>query len=97
MINFSLTDRGIIVHNPSSEKGGKMYPWSELDSFWIFYNPPVRRELSVKSKKTLMPYIKIQLAENLDPEKIKEVVAKFIPEEEQQESLIDNLAHLAKF
>ena len=97
IISFTLTDRGIIIEHASLEKTGKMYPWRELESFWIFYQPPMRQELSIKSKKTFMPYIKIQLAETLDPEKIKETVMKFIPEEEQQESLIDNLAHLAKF
>ena len=89
-IRFTLTNRGVIAEN-------KMYPWSELESFWIFYKPPVQQELSIKSKKTFMPYIKIQFAHDLDPEEIKQIVIKYIPEEEQQESLIDNLAHLAKF
>jgi len=28
-----------------------MYPWRELESFWVFYKPPVHEELSIKSKK----------------------------------------------
>lgn len=96
VIRFVLTDRGLIVENPESKESGKIYPWSQLDSFWVFYKPPVHAELSIKSKKTFMPYIKVPLGDE-DPEAIKEIVSKYIPLEEQEESLIDNIAHLAKF
>ena len=52
IIRFILTDRGLIVENPESKELGKMYPWRELESFWVFYKPPVHEELSIKSKKT---------------------------------------------
>lgn len=95
-LRFTITDRGLIVESPESNRSGKIYPWSELDSFWVFYKPPVHEELSIKSKKTLMPYIKVPLGGE-DPENVKKIVSKFLPIVEQEESLIDNLAHLAKF
>ena len=85
---FAFTNRGVLIAD-------RLYPWSELKSFWIFYSP-IRHELSFESKKALMPYMKIPLG-GVDPEKIKEIVSKFLPEVEQQESLIDNLSHLARF
>ena len=90
IINFAITERGILIED-------RLYPWHELKSFWIFYNPPLRREISLESNRTLMPYIKIPLAEELDPSKIKDAIKKFLQEVEQQESLIDNLSHLARF
>ncbi|OGF81975.1 hypothetical protein A2924_04630 [Candidatus Giovannonibacteria bacterium RIFCSPLOWO2_01_FULL_44_16] len=95
-IRFVLTERGLIIENPESKESGKMYPWNQLESFWVFYKPPVHEELSIKSKKTFMPYIKVPLGDE-DPEAVKEIVSKYIPLEEQEESLIDTLAHLAKF
>ena len=88
-LNIAISENGIVVEN-------NLYPWANLKSFWIFYNPPLKQELSVESKKTLMPYIKIPLGET-SPEKVKKIISKFIPEIEQQESLIDNLSNLAKF
>lgn len=92
---FTITEKGILVKNPHAE-GVKMYPWQELKSFWIFYKPPIQEELSVVSKKTMMPYIKMPLG-GADPAQIENIVAKYIPKEEQKESLIDSLAHFAKF
>lgn len=95
IVAFKLTDKGILIKNPHSD-GTKMYPWSDLKSFWIFYRPPVHAELSIISKKTLMTHIKLPLGET-DPEKLKNIVKQYLPEEEQKESLIDNLSQLAKF
>ncbi len=73
-----------------------MYPWTELKSFWIFYRPPVQEEISFLSGRTMMPYIKIPLGD-AGPEKLRNIVIKYIPEAEQKESLIDSIAHFAKF
>ena len=89
-INIALTERGVLVEN-------KLYLWPELRSFWVFYNPPLQQEISLESQKTIMPYIKIPLGENIDIAKTRELIKKFLPEVEQQESLIDNLSRLAKF
>ncbi len=88
-ISIHISENGIMIEK-------NLYLWAGLKSFWIFYNPPLRRELSVESKKSFIPYLKIPLGET-DPEKVKTIIKKFIPEVEQQESLIDNLSHLAKF
>jgi hypothetical protein len=90
IINFAITDKGILVEN-------RVYLWHELKSFWIFYNPPLNQEISLESQHSLMPYIKIPLSDKLNHEKVRDLVKKYLQEVEQQESLIDNLSHLAKF
>ena len=95
IITCKLMEKGIMVKNAHSETS-KMYPWAELKSFWIFYRPPVQAELSIISKKAIMTHIKIPFGE-ADPDKIKNIVKQYLTEEQQKESLIDNLSHLAKF
>jgi len=89
-VKFAITENGILVEN-------RLYPWNELQSFWVFNNPPLLREISLASQRALMPYIKIPLADGMDIDRVKDAMKKFLQEKEQQESLIDNLTHLAKF
>lgn len=84
IITFKINGEGIMI-------GEKLYPYEDIDSFWIFYTPPSPKELSVKSKKTLSLMIKIPLAEQ-DPIAIRQALIKFIPEEKQEESLADIIA-----
>jgi len=88
-LKFHLTERGVLIEKT-------LYPWQSLKSFWVFYNPPLHKDLSLESKKAFMPYIKIPLGKT-EPVKVREIVIKFLPEIEQEESLIDNLSHLARF
>lgn len=88
-IHVSIIESGVMVENT-------LYPWHNIKSFWIFYRPPLIRDLSLESKKTVMPYIKIPIGET-EPEKIKKIISAYIPEVEQKESVIDNLSHLARF
>src|SRR3989344_5806017 len=85
-IHVSIIESGVMVENT-------LYPWHNIKSFWIFYRPPLIRDLSLESKKTVMPYIKIPIGET-EPEKIKKIILAYIPEVEQKESVIDNLSHL---
>ncbi len=88
-IKLAVTSRGVRV-------GNTLYEYDNLRSFWIFYNPPHIRELSIRSRKTIMPYIKIPLGET-NPVKIRKALVKYIPERKQEESLIDNLARGLKY
>ena len=88
-IDFALSENGILIDN-------KLYSWQSLKSFWIFHNPPFPTEVSFESKKTLMPYIRVPLGDkNLD--EVKTLLKKHLREVEQEESIIDHLAHLARF
>ena len=88
-IKLAITSRGVKVDRT-------LYEYDNLRSFWIFYNPNGIKELSVRSRKTIMPYIKIPLGET-NPAKVRKILIKYIPEKKQEESLVDNLARQARF
>ncbi len=88
-IKFKLTSRGIIINKI-------LYNYENLNSFWIFYEPPEVKHLSIESKKFFMPKIIISLAEQ-NPEKIKEFLLKYLPEKEHHESAIDALGKYLRY
>ncbi|MDP3727402.1 MAG: hypothetical protein Q8R35_02045 [bacterium] len=83
-IRFALTGRGIRV-------GNRLYEYESLESFWIFYDPPLFKELSLRSRRTVMPDVRVPLGE-LDPLQLRKILLRFLREEEQQLSLVDIVA-----
>ena len=76
-----VTSRGIVV-------GQRLYEFDELESFWIFYHPPLYRDLCLVSRKTFMPAIRAPLGD-ADPVALRDVLIRFLPEKRQEESVID--------
>ena len=88
-IKLSITPKGIKIEQT-------LYNFENLRSFWLFYDPPEVKELSIRSKKTIMPYIKIPLGEQ-DPVEVRQMLIKYLPERKHKESLVDNLARQIRF
>lgn len=88
-LKLAITSRGIRIDKT-------LYEYDNLRSFWIFYNPPHHKELSIRSRKTVMPYIKIPLGE-INPAEVRKYLVKYIPEKKQEESLIDNIARNLRY
>jgi len=88
-IKVSIIPKGIKINKA-------LYDFDNLRSFWIFYDPPKIRELSLRSKKMVMPYIKIPLG-GQNPVEVRKVLIKYLPEKKHKESTIDNLARNLKF
>lgn len=86
---FTLSGRGVQI-------GHKLYPYNELESFWVHYAPPFKKIISLKSKKFFMPYLKIPLGDT-DPNVVRDLLIKFIKEKEHEESFIDILMKIFKF
>lgn len=86
IIKISISENGIQIEQ-------NLYPWTNIKSFWIFSE---KEELLLELKKTLMPHMKIPLGD-ADQKTAREIISKFIPEKEQEESFVDNLADLIKF
>ena len=84
-----ISPKGIKINNV-------LYEFENLKSFWIFYDPPEIRELSLRSKKTVMPYVKIPIGD-INPVKIRRILIKYLPEKKHKESAIDNIAKNLKF
>lgn len=88
-ISFSISNRGVII-------GKRLYEYDSLKSFWIFYEPPRIRELSIESKKHFMPRIALPLDE-ADPIKLREALIQFLPEIKHEEDLSDMIAKRVGF
>jgi len=83
LMRCAITPRGV-------EVGRRLYLFEDLRSFWIFYDPPRLKELVLESRKTIMSRIAAPLGD-LDPLRLREVLLRFLPEQRQEESLIDIL------
>jgi hypothetical protein len=88
-VHFIISEQGITIDST-------FYSWGSIKSFWIFNNPPIQKELSLVSERTLSPYVKIPLGD-VDPNQVHEILKKHVEEIEQEESIIEHLAHLFKF
>ncbi|MFH0969261.1 MAG: hypothetical protein V1804_02020 [Patescibacteria group bacterium] len=81
IVNFKINSKGIMAER-------EIYEFENLKSFWIFYDPPYEKILSLESKNRLMPHIHIPL-DNEDPVKIRQILIDFIPEVKQEHNLVD--------
>ena len=88
-VDLAITPRGVKINKT-------IYDFDSLKSFWIFYELPEIKEVSLRSKKKIMPYIKIPLGEQ-NPVEIRRILIKYLPERKHRESLIDNLARALRF
>lgn len=83
-LSLRVTSRGIWADD-------RRYEFGQLKSFWIFYDPPLTKDLSMISHKTLLPAVRVPLGD-LDPVRLREILLPFLREEKQDESLIDVVA-----
>lgn len=81
LIRIALTGRGI-------EIGSRRYEFESLESFWIFYDPPLFKEVALRSRRAVMPAVRVPLGD-FDPLQMREVLLRFLPEAEQELSLVD--------
>ncbi len=88
-IKFSISGKGIQIDK-------QIFPFEDLKSFWIFYNPPEIKELSVRSKKMFIPYIKLPLGDQ-NPAEVRKLLLRFIPERKHQESAVDTWTRRLRF
>jgi len=86
VIDFAITYDGILV-------GDEIYNFDDIKSFWIFYEPPHTRIISLHMKGYLRPYLHIPLHQ-VDPVIVHENLIEFIPEEKQEQNLVDVVERL---
>lgn len=79
IVRCEINDRGLVVDSV-------LYPFLSLESFWIPHDSVPPRIL-IKSRKTLMPLIVIFIDE-VDPEKVREVLLKYIAETQHHEHFL---------
>jgi len=81
IIKFKIDEKGIEIDE-------RLHDFDSLRSFWLFYNPPEEKELSLRSRRTFLPYIRIPIADE-NPNEIRKFLLKFLPEKRHRESIVD--------
>ncbi len=79
--HFLLDTEGIHI-------GRELYPYENIYSFWIFYEPEKRKLLSLHTNGDLTPYVHIPLGDE-DPLIIRKLLLQFLLEEKHPIRLID--------
>ena len=74
----------------------KIYPYENLKSFWIKYDPPQKKELEIISKKLFMPRLILPL-EDADPNEVRAILIRALKEEETKDSLSEIIAERLGF
>lgn len=87
--------REFVVDKRGVQTDETLYPYSSLASFWVENNPH-EQKIILMSEKTWMPYIVVPIAE-VDPEKIRNFMIEYIPEEEHQEPLSQKIMEYLGF
>lgn len=83
VITFSITTKGVVADK-------EMYSYDNIHSFWIFYDLPHTRTISLHTKASMLPFIHIPIRDE-DPVALRELLLKNIPEIKQDPSLIDTI------
>ena len=85
-VYFQITELGVAV-------GSRFYPYSELDEFYIIYNPPAVKTLFIKMNSALRPMIRVPLLD-VDPNEVRFSLRQNLPEdtEKEEEPLSDTFA-----
>lgn len=86
---FGISHRGFSIDD-------KIYSYKDLLSFWIFYDPEHLKILSIKSKNMFTPLIHAPIHDQ-NPNEIRNLLIKYLPEIEQEESIIDTLMKKIKY
>ena len=86
VLDFAVTYDGIVV-------GHEIYDYDDIVSFWIFYEEPHQRIISLHLKEKFVPFVHIPLHQ-LDPVKVRAAMMQFIPEVKQRPTIVDTLERL---
>ena len=83
IVTFAITSKGIQADN-------QIYSYENIYSFWIFYEEPNIKIISLHTRASILPYVHIPL-HHKDPVKLRELLLLHIPEIQQEHGLIDTL------
>ncbi len=89
IVDVILSPRGVKIKN-------RVFPYQNIKSFWIEYDPPHRKELIIESDRLALPKINIHL-EDVDPLLVRNFLKQFIREKRHEDSFTDTLFKLLRF
>lgn len=82
-LTFTVTTLGIYA-------GEEFYPFENVASFWMFYEPPHTKILSLRTHAVFLPFVHIPLGDQ-DPVELREKLLFHISEVKQEKSFADML------
>lgn len=88
-LTYSIAPQGVKIED-------KLHEFDELESFWVFYDPPEVKYVSLETENFLHKYIHLPLGEE-DPNEIRDILERFLPIEKQEESVADVIARSIGF
>jgi len=85
-VQFAITELGIVV-------GSKFYPYTEMENFYIIYDPKHTKTLYLHTKSIARPNISIPLLDQ-NPIEVRNFLRQYIPEDfaKEDEPLSDAFA-----
>lgn len=89
-VSFRIAELGLLI-------GNRFYAYTELESFYIIYNPPEVKTLFIESKSALRPTLRLPLLDE-DPVTVRQTLLEFLEEdiEKEEEPLSDRAARMWK-
>lgn len=88
-ITFTVTEDGVSVERD-------LYPWAELDRFWLVYQPPLVKRLFFRFKTGVRPVLSV-LLEQENPVTVRKTLLEYLPEDlHGEEPALDQLARFLK-
>jgi len=88
ILDFMITYDGVVA-------GREIFEFDNIESFWIFYEPPHIKVLSLKTDSHLLPFVHIPIEEE-NPVHIRQILLKFIPEEKQEEGMVQVMERILR-
>lgn len=88
IIHFAITPDGIIA-------GNELYSYENIHSFWIFYDPPHTKTLSLHTKGSMLPFVHIPI-DDQNPVQMHELLSEYIPEIKQEQGLMDTFERVLR-
>lgn len=89
-MDIAITDKGIQYHD-------RLFPYEDLRGFWITYEPPYSKLLSVGTKYLTIPKLSIILTDQ-DPVELRKILIEELPEDEKlEEGAVDHFTRRIRF
>ena len=88
VIEFGIVKEGVVA-------GNQLYGFDNIKSFWIFYDPPYEKTLSLHTVSHFLPIIHIPLDQE-NPVEIRKILVRYISEVKQNHGFIDHLEKILK-
>lgn len=89
IVKITVTEKGI-------SKGGTMYPYDTLKSFWI-ETEHSHPKIMLRSERFYLPLIIIPLGEGVDLERLEDVLKEFLEEEYHSTPLLEKFLEYLGF